>query len=71
MNEDDELVAEAGHDRSNPSGIPDEGLVHEHEGQVHFLQRKPQEVTEEHHEEGHFPDVVVGEDGPESVRFPA
>jgi hypothetical protein len=55
MNEDDELVAEAGHDRSNPSGIPDEGLVHEHEGQVHFLQRKPQEVTEEHHEEGHFP----------------
>lgn len=56
--EDDErrLAELAGHDRSNPSGIPDEGIDHEHEGRVHRIERRPvplEELAEEHHEEGH------------------
>jgi hypothetical protein len=48
-------AADAGHDRSNPSGIPDEGMDHEHQGLTHRLTKDPQPVPDEHHEEGHQP----------------
>jgi hypothetical protein len=51
-----ELAArDAGHDRTNPSGIPDEGLDHEHEGKTHQLRKEPQPIPEQHSEEGHDP----------------
>lgn len=37
----------------NPSGLPDEGIVHEHEGKTVHIEKVPQPVVPEHHEEGH------------------
>lgn len=39
----------------NPSGLPDEGLVHEHDGKTVHIEKAPQPVPDKHQEEGHDP----------------
>lgn len=61
---EDELAAHlAGHDRSNPSGLPPEGIVHEHGGRIVHIPKTPQPVPEKHHEEGH----EDGDENPDEV----
>lgn len=40
----------------NPSGLPEEGIVHEHEGHHVHIPKSAAPVPDHHHEEGHEDD---------------
>jgi hypothetical protein len=47
---------------ANPSGLPDEGLVHEHNGVTVHIEKVPAPVALMHSEEGHeLPDRLPGD----------